>query len=151
MSDHNRLKVLQILLVEDSKSDAVLIAETLSESKFLNQLNIVRDGAEASDYLYRRGKYTDVNRPDLILLDLNLPKKNGRELLAEIKADDNLKSIPIVILTTSSAETDILKSYQLNVNCYLVKPVDLEQFIQVVRSIEYFWLALVELPNHQNN
>ncbi|BAY90270.1 MULTISPECIES: response regulator [unclassified Tolypothrix] len=151
MSSHNRLKVLKILLVEDSKSDAVLIAETLSESKFLNQLNIVRDGAEASDYLYRRGKYKDVNRPDLILLDLNLPKKNGRELLAEIKADDNLKTIPIVILTTSSAETDILKSYQLNVNCYLVKPVDLEQFVAVVKSIEHFWLALVELPAHQNS
>ncbi|MBD2213790.1 response regulator [Calothrix sp. FACHB-156] len=150
MSPEHRLKVLQILLVEDSKSDAVLIAETLSESKFLNKLSIVRDGAEATDYLYQRGKYVDVNRPDLILLDLNLPKKNGRELLAEIKADDNLKTIPVVILTTSSAETDILKSYQLHVNCYLVKPVDLEQFVEVVRSIEHFWLALVELPPHQD-
>ncbi|MBD2166548.1 response regulator [Calothrix membranacea FACHB-236] len=150
MPPEHRLKVLQILLVEDSKSDAVLIAETLCESKFLNKLSIVRDGAEATDYLYKRGKYVDVTRPDLILLDLNLPKKNGRELLAEIKADQNLKTIPIVILTTSSAETDILKSYQLHVNCYLVKPVDLEQFVEVVRSIEHFWLALVELPPHQD-
>ncbi len=150
MSSHQRLKVLQILLIEDSKSDAVLISETLSESKLLNELNIVRDGVEATDYLYKRGKYTHVSRPDLILLDLNLPKKNGRELLAEIKADENLKTIPVVVLTTSSDETDILKSYQLHVNCYLVKPVDLEQFIAVVRSIENFWLALVELPPHED-
>lgn len=150
MPTQRRLKLLQILLVEDSKSDAVLISETLSESKFLNQLSIVRDGVEATDYLYKRGKYQDVTRPDLILLDLNLPKKNGRELLAEIKADDNLKTIPIVILTTSSDETDILKSYQLHANCYLVKPVDLEKFVEVVKSIENFWLALVELPLHED-
>lgn len=150
MSSHQRLKLLQILLIEDSKSDAVLISETLSESKLLNELNIVRDGVEATDYLYKRGKYTHVSRPDLILLDLNLPKKNGRELLAQIKADENLKTIPVVVLTTSSDETDILKSYQLHVNCYLVKPVDLEQFITVVRSIENFWLALVELPPHED-
>lgn len=150
MPTQRRLKLLQILLVEDSKSDAVLISETLSESKFLNQLSIVRDGVEATDYLYQRGKYQDVTRPDLILLDLNLPKKNGRELLAEIKADDNLKTIPIVILTTSSDETDILKSYQLHANCYLVKPVDLEKFVEVVKSIENFWLALVELPLHED-
>lgn len=150
MSSHQRLKLLQILLIEDSKSDAVLISETLSESKLINELNIVRDGVEATDYLYKRGKYTHVSRPDLILLDLNLPKKNGRELLAQIKADENLKTIPVVVLTTSSDETDILKSYQLHVNCYLVKPVDLEQFITVVRSIENFWLALVELPPHED-
>lgn len=151
MSSHNRLKVLQILLVEDSRSDAVLIAETLHESKFLNELNIVRDGVEATNFLYKRGKYKDVPRPDLILLDLNLPKKNGRELLAEIKADEKLKTIPVVILTTSSDETDILKSYKLHVNCYLVKPVDLERFVEVVKSIENFWLALVELPSHEDN
>jgi len=150
MLPRHRLKAIQILLVEDSKSDAVLIAETLNESKFLNELNIVRDGVEATDYLYKRGKYIDATRPDLILLDLNLPKKNGRELLAEIKADENLKTIPVVVLTTSSDETDILKSYKLHVNCYLVKPVDLEQFVEVVRSIEYFWLAIVELPPYED-
>ena len=139
-------RLLTILLVEDSKSDAVLIQETLSESQFLNELHLVRDGVEATDFLYKRGKYANAPRPDLILLDLNLPKKNGRELLAQIKADENLMTIPVVILTTSSNEVDILKSYQLHVNCYLVKPVDLEQFVEVVKSIEYFWLAFVELP-----
>ncbi|MBE9229582.1 response regulator [Phormidium sp. LEGE 05292] len=144
MKIHARL--LTILLVEDSKSDAVLIQETLSESKFLNELHLVRDGVEATDFLYKRGKYANAPRPDLILLDLNLPKKNGRELLAQIKADEKLKTIPVVILTTSSNEADILKSYQLHVNCYLVKPVGLEQFVEVVKSIENFWLAFVELP-----
>lgn len=143
-------KLLKILLVEDSRSDAVLIQETLSESKFLNELHLVRDGVEATDFLCNRGKYVSAPRPDIILLDLNLPKKNGRELLAEIKADENLKTIPIVILTTSSDEADILKSYQLHVNCYLVKPVELEQFVEVVKSIEHFWLALVELPPEQS-
>lgn len=144
MTTHARL--LRILLVEDSRSDAALIQETLSESKFLNELYLVRDGVEATDFLYKRGSYADAPRPDIILLDLNLPKKNGRELLTEIKADENLKTIPVVILTTSSDEADILKSYQLHANCYLVKPVELEQFIEVVKSIEHFWLALVELP-----
>lgn len=139
-------KLLTILLVEDSKSDAVLIQETLSESKFLNELHIVRDGVEATDFLYQQGKYADAPRPDIVLLDLNLPKKNGREVLAEIKANENLKTIPVVILTTSSYEADVLKSYELHVNCYLVKPVELDQFIEVVKSIEHFWLALVELP-----
>lgn len=144
MTIHARL--LTILLVEDSRSDAVLIQETLSESKFLNELHIVRDGVEATDFLYKRGKYANAPRPDIILLDLNLPKKNGRELLAEIKADEKLMTIPVVVLTTSSDEVDILKSYQLRVNCYLVKPVELEQFVDVVQSIERFWLAFVELP-----
>uniref|UniRef100_B8HLZ1 Response regulator receiver protein n=1 Tax=Cyanothece sp. (strain PCC 7425 / ATCC 29141) TaxID=395961 RepID=B8HLZ1_CYAP4 len=144
MTSHARL--LKILLVEDSKSDAVLIQETLSASKFLNEIHLVRDGVEATEFLQQRGKYAEAPRPDIILLDLNLPKKNGRELLSEIKADQNLMTIPVVILTTSSDEADILKSYQLHVNCYLVKPVDLEQFVDVVRSIEHFWLALVELP-----
>ncbi|MFB2833391.1 response regulator [Floridanema evergladense] len=139
-------KLLTILLIEDSKSDAVLIQETLSESKFLNELYIVRDGVEATDFLYKRGKYANAPHPDIILLDLNLPKKNGRELLAEIKADEKLMTIPVVVLTTSSDEVDILKSYQLRVNCYLVKPTELESFIEVVKSIEHFWLALVELP-----
>ncbi len=147
MIAHARL--LRILLVEDSKSDAVLIQKTLSRSKLLNELYLVRDGVEATDFLYQQGEYADAPRPDLILLDLNLPKKNGRELLAEIKADEDLMTIPVVILTTSSNEIDILKSYQLRVNCYMVKPVELDQFIEVVKAIEHFWLALVELPSDQ--
>lgn len=148
MTTHPRL--LKILLVEDSKSDAVLIQRTLKASKFLNEIHLARDGVEASDFLWRRGKYVDASRPDLVLLDLNLPKKNGRELLAEIKADEDLMTIPVVILTTSSDEADILRSYQLHANCYLVKPVNLEQFVEVVKSIEHFWFALVELPAEQN-
>lgn len=148
MTTHPRL--LQILLVEDSLSDAVLIQETLSESKFLNEMHIVRDGVEATEFLCQQGKYANVPRPDIILLDLNLPKKSGRELLTEIKADDNLMTIPVVVLTTSSNEVDILKSYKLHVNCYLVKPIELEEFIEVVKSIEHFWLAFVELPPHHN-
>lgn len=142
-------RLLTILLVEDSRSDAVLIQRTLRSSKLLNELYLVRDGVEATDFLYQRGAYLDAPRPDIILLDLNLPKKNGRELLAEIKQDDNLMTIPVVILTTSSDEADILRSYQLRVNCYMVKPVNLEQFVEVVQSIEHFWLALVELPPAQ--
>ncbi len=144
-----RARSLRILLVEDSRSDAVLIQETLDESRFLNELHLVRDGVEASDFLYQRGQYANAPRPDMILLDLNLPKKNGRELLAELKADENLMTVPVVVLTTSSDEADILKSYQLHANCYLVKPVELEHFVEVVRSIEHFWFALVELPGEQ--
>lgn len=145
MTTHARL--LRILLVEDSKSDAVLIQRTLKSSKFLNEMHLVRDGVEATDFLYQRGNYVDAPRPDMILLDLNLPKKNGRELLAEIKADENLMTIPVVILTTSADEADILRSYRLHANCYLVKPVNLEQFVEVVRSIEHFWFALVEFSS----
>lgn len=148
MTTHPRL--LKILLVEDSRSDAVLIQRTLKGSKFLNELHLVRDGVEASDFLYQRGKHVEAPRPDMILLDLNLPKKNGRELLAEIKQDEDLMTIPVVILTTSSDEADILRSYQLHANCYLVKPVSLEQFVEVVKSIEHFWFALVELPPEQS-
>ncbi|WNZ43744.1 response regulator [Leptolyngbya boryana CZ1] len=148
MTSHARL--LKILLVEDSRSDAVLIQRTLRGSKLVNELHLVRDGVAATDFLYRRGEYVDAPRPDLILLDLNLPKKNGREVLAEIKADEDLMTIPVVVLTTSSDEADILRSYQLHANCYMVKPVDLEQFVEVVKSIEHFWLALVELPPEQS-
>lgn len=143
------LKLLTLLLVEDSRSDAVLIMETLSESKFLNELYHVRDGVEATDFLYQQGAYADSPRPDLILLDLNLPRKNGRELLSEIKQDPDLETIPIVILTTSDDDLDILSGYQLKANCYLTKPVDLDSFVSVVKSIEHFWLALVKLPPHQ--
>ncbi|MBI4781060.1 MAG: response regulator [Oscillatoriophycideae cyanobacterium NC_groundwater_1537_Pr4_S-0.65um_50_18] len=143
-------KLLTILLVEDSRSDAVLIQETLSSSKLVNELHLVRDGVEATHFLYKKEPYTKAPRPDIILLDLNLPKKNGRELLAEIKTHENLMTIPVVILTTSSDEADVLRSYQLHANCYIVKPVNLNQFIEVVRSIEHFWFALVELPPEQN-
>lgn len=137
---------IEILLVEDNPGDVRLILETLKENKLRNSLDVVEDGVEALVFLGREGKYADAPRPDLILLDLNLPKKDGREVLAEIKADENLRRIPVVILTTSKAEEDILKAYDLNANCYVTKPVDLDQFIKVVKSIEEFWLTIVKLP-----
>ena len=147
MNIHTSIRPVDILLVEDSPSDADLTEEALSDGKVLNQLHWVADGVEALAFLRRQGKYADVPRPDLILLDLNLPKKDGREVLAEIKADASLKLIPVVVLTTSAAERDILKTYELNANCYVTKPIDLEQFISVVKLIEEFWLALVKLPS----
>jgi two-component system, chemotaxis family, response regulator Rcp1 len=141
------IKPVEILLVEDSPSDADLTEEALSDGKVLNNLHWVEDGVEALAFLRRQGKYSDAPRPDLILLDLNMPKKDGREVLAEIKADRSLKLIPVVILTTSAAERDILNTYELNANCYVTKPIDLEQFICVVKLIEEFWLALVKLPS----
>lgn len=136
---------IQILLVEDNKPDVRLTVEALKEAKVLNQLHVVPDGVEAMAYLRREGKHTGAVRPDLILLDLNLPKKDGREVLKEIKHDDGLKHIPIVVLTTSQAEQDILKSYRLQANAYVVKPVDLNQFLKAVRAIEQFWLEIVKL------
>jgi CheY-like chemotaxis protein len=141
------IRPVEILLVEDSASDADLTEEALGEGKVLNHLHWVQDGVEALAFLHRQGKYSDAPRPDLILLDLNLPKKDGREVLAQIKANPNLKLIPVVILTTSAAERDILRTYELNANCYVTKPIDLEQFISVVKLIEEFWLALVKLPS----
>ena len=141
------IRAVEILLVEDSPSDADLTEEALSDGKVLNHLHWVEDGVEALAFLRRQGKYTKAPRPDLILLDLNLPKKDGREVLAQIKADPSLKLIPVVILSTSAAERDILKTYELNANCYVSKPIDLEQFISVVKLIEEFWLALVKLPS----
>jgi len=137
---------IEILLVEDNPGDVRLTVEALRDAKILNNLNVVTDGAEALAFLRREGKYADVRRPELILLDLNLPKKDGREVLAEIKGSENLKAIPVVILTSSSAEQDIVKSYSLHANCYITKPVDLDQFIKVVKSIENFWLTVVKLP-----
>ena len=137
---------IKILLVEDNPGDVRLIVEVLKENKVLNNLHVVEDGVEAMAFLRREGKYADAPRPDIILLDLNLPKKDGREVLAEIKTDENLKRIPVVILTMSKAEEDILKAYDLYANCYITKPVDLEQFITVVKSIEDFWLTIVKLP-----
>lgn len=139
-------KPIGILLVEDSPGDVRLTQEVLKEAKVLNQLHVVGDGAEAMTFLRREGKYTNFPRPDLILLDLNLPKKDGREVLGEIKSDENLRRIPVVILTVSKSEEDVFKSYDLHANCYITKPVDLDQFLKVVKSIEEFWLTIVKLP-----
>lgn len=140
-------KPIQILLVEDSPGDVRLTRETLKDAKVLNHLNVVGDGEEAMAFLRRDAPHADAPRPDLILLDLNLPKKDGREVLAEIKSDSQLRRIPVVVLTTSAAEQDILESYDLHANCYITKPVDLDQWITVVRSIENFWLTIVKLPS----
>jgi len=137
----------EILLVEDNPGDVRLTREALKEGKVLNHLNVVDDGVEALAFLRREDKYANAVRPDLILLDLNLPKKDGREVLAEIKADAGLKKIPVVILTTSAAEQDVLKTYDLHANCYITKPVDLEQFIKIVRLIEDFWFTIARLPS----
>jgi chemotaxis family two-component system response regulator Rcp1 len=145
MSIHNGS--IQVLLVEDNPGDVRLTKEALKEGKMLNRVTVVGDGEEALSFLRRQGKYADAGQPDLILLDLNLPKKDGRQVLAEIKADPGLKRIPVVVLTTSSAEEDILKTYDLHANCYVTKPVDLEQFMRVVKSIEDFWVTVVKLPS----
>ncbi len=137
---------IDILLVEDSIEDARLTREAFQEAKVLNNLFLVRDGEEAVAFLRRERQYSNASRPDIILLDLNLPKKNGDEVLADIKQDQDLRRIPVVVLTTSRAEEDILRTYDLHANCYINKPVDLEQFIDVVRSIEGFWLTFVKLP-----
>ena len=137
---------IEILLVEDSPSDTDLTVEALKDFKVRNHVNVVEDGVQAMQFLRRQGPYAQAPRPDLIMLDLNLPRKDGREVLADIKGDGELKTIPIVVLTTSRAEQDILRSYQLNANCYINKPVDFNQFLDVVRSIESFWLFVVTLP-----
>jgi chemotaxis family two-component system response regulator Rcp1 len=142
-------KLVYILLVEDNPGDVELVREALSDSKMRNEMHVATDGIEASDFLKREGKYAAAPRPDLILLDLNLPKKNGRELLQEIKSDPDLKFIPVVVLTSSKAEEDIIRSYNLHANCYITKPVDFEQFMKVVRSIEDFWLTVVKLPGRR--
>ncbi len=143
----NSIKPIDILLVEDSEGDIRLIREALKDGKMKNELYVAKDGVEAMDYLQKKGKFKDAVKPDLILLDLNLPKKDGREVLAEIKADDDLRRIPVVILTISAADTDVIQTYNLHANCYIVKPLDLDQFIRVVRSIESFWLTIVKLPD----
>jgi two-component system, chemotaxis family, response regulator Rcp1 len=140
-------KPIEILLVEDNPADVRLTQEALKEGKVRNNLHIARDGIEAIEFLRRIGKFANATRPDLILLDLNLPRKDGREVLADIKADPELKSIPVVVLTTSSAEADIFKIYKLHANCYITKPVDLDQFVKVVKSIDDFWLTVVRLPS----
>ncbi|MDD5408714.1 MAG: response regulator [Candidatus Omnitrophica bacterium] len=137
---------IEILLVEDNPADVRLTKEALLEEKLHNSLNVVNDGVEAIAFLRKEGKYSNSARPDLILLDLNLPKKDGREVLKEIKNDDDLKRIPVVVLTVSKAEEDILKTYNLHANCYITKPIDLNQFSKVVKSIKDFWLTIVKLP-----
>jgi CheY-like chemotaxis protein len=146
MTNNSLNKPIEILVVEDNPGDVLLTQEALRDDKLRVKLNIVNDGEEALDFLYHRGIHILAPRPDLILLDLNLPKKDGREVLAEIKNTSNLKSIPVVILTTSEAEEDILRAYALNANCYVQKPIDLEQFIKVVKNIESFWFTVVKLP-----
>ena len=146
MSSKTIGKPIEILLVEDNPGDIRLIKEALNEGNVLNKLHVVEDGMEALAFLNQEGNYSDAPRPGLILLDLNLPKKDGRDVLAEIKTNGDLKRIPVVVLTTSHSEEDILKSYDLDANCYITKPVDLDQFISVVRSINEFWLSIVRLP-----
>jgi two-component system response regulator len=137
---------IDILIVEDNAGDARLIKEVFNENKVFNSLHFVNDGVEAMDFLYGKGKYKGMAKPDLIILDLNLPRKDGRQVLAEIKTDDSLKHIPVVIMTISQAEEDILRSYNLHANCYVTKPIDLNQFSKVIRSIENFWFTIVKLP-----
>ncbi len=139
-------RAAEILLVEDNPGDVRLAKEGLKESKVANNLYVVDDGVEAMAFLRKEGNYTDVVTPDLVLLDLNLPKKDGREVLAEIKGDKNLRRIPIVILTTSQAEEDVMKTYDLHANCYVTKPVDMDQFVKIVKSLNNFWFEMVTLP-----
>lgn len=143
---NNHCVAVEVLLVEDNPGDVRLTLEALKDSKVKNRLSVVHDGVEAMRFLRREGQHTQAPRPDLILLDLNLPRKHGREVLAEIKSQEDLKSIPVVILTTSKAEVDILSTYSHHANCYIQKPVDFDQFMAVIRSIENFWFSIVKLP-----
>ena len=146
---HGRISMtaIDILMVEDNPGDARLTQEALKESKVYNNLHHVRDGVEAMEFLRKEGTYADAPTPDIILLDLNLPRKDGRQVLAELKAIPRLKNIPVVVLTTSEAEQDIVKSYELHANCYITKPVDLDKFVEIIHGIENFWLSIVKLPN----
>ena len=140
---------IQILLVEDNDGDVFLTMEALKEAKIANSVRVVHDGVEALEFLRRQGKYATAPRPDLILLDLNLPRKDGRQVLREIKDDPSLRRIPVVILTTSKGEEDVLRAYDLHANCYITKPVDFNRFMEVVKSIEDFWLTVVRLPEEK--
>jgi chemotaxis family two-component system response regulator Rcp1 len=144
--DETRGKLIDILLVEDNPGDVRLAQEALKESKVRNKLYVVEDGVEAMNFLRQQGNFKGTPRPDLILLDLNLPRKSGREVLAEVKSDESLKRIPVVVLTVSKAEEDIVKAYDHHANCYITKPLDFNQFIEVTKSIEDFWLTIVRLP-----
>lgn len=145
--DTARIRPIEILLVEDNPGDVRLTQEALRDSRILNNLHCAGDGVEALAFLNREGAFQGAPRPDLILLDLNLPRKDGRELLAEIKQNPDLKRIPVVVLTTSEAEQDILKTYDLHANCYITKPVDLDKFVTIVKGLEEFWLSIVKLPS----
>lgn len=147
MKNYQNFRSVEILLVEDSPSDANLTIREFSKAKIANNLHWVEDGETAMEYLHQQGEYANAPRPDLILLDLNLPGMDGREVLAEVKSDHDLKRIPVVVLTTSNDEQDVLHSYNLNANCYVTKPIDIENFIHVVQLINEFWLAAVMLPN----
>jgi len=147
----NASKPVDILLVEDNPGDARLAVEALREGKMLNEIYLAVDGVEAMDFLRRKGTHKAAPWPDLILLDLNLPRKDGREVLAEIKADEHLRRIPVVVLTVSKAEEDVLKTYNLHANCFITKPINLDQFFKVVRSIKEFWLSIVRLPPNGNS
>lgn len=151
MNGMNEGRAIEILLVEDNPGDVRLTREALKDAKVSNMLHVVEDGVAALDFLYRRGAYSAVPRPDLILLDLNLPRKNGREVLAEVKQDPRFRAIPVVILTTSQAEEDIVRAYDLHANCYISKPVDFAQFSKIVRTIDEFWLSVVSLPPRQHD
>lgn len=146
-----KLRAVEILLVEDNPVDAMMTREAFANGRICNNLHEVEDGEEAMDFLYQRGKYSSVPLPDVILLDLNLPRKDGREVLAEIKADPSLRHIPIIILTTSESEEDIFKSYELQANCFITKPVDMEQFTKTLECIGDFWFALVQLPRAEGD
>lgn len=139
---------IDVLLVEDDPGDVLMTREAFEENKVANRLAVVSDGAEAMEYLRREGRYADAPTPDLVLLDLNLPKMDGREVLAAMKSDENLRSIPVVVLTTSEAEEDVLRSYSLHANAYVTKPVDFARFIEVVRQIDDFFVSVVRLPRH---
>lgn len=138
---------LNILLVDDSRADARLIIEVFKDEKIAVDVNVVRDGEAAMDYLTRAGEYENAKRPDLILLDLNMPKKDGREVLAEIKGNSELNAIPVIVLTTSQSEEDIIKSYKLQASCYVTKPIDLEQFVKIIKSLDEFWFSAVRYPS----
>ena len=147
MESKASIRPIDILLVEDNPGDVDLAREALGMGKLHNTLHVVQDGVAAMDFLRKKGKYINAPRPDLMILDLNLPKKDGRQVLAEIKEDEDLKRIPVIILTSSRAEEDVLRSYNLHANCYITKPMDMKKFLHVVQSIEEFWLSIVVLPN----
>lgn len=146
MTNKNLGRPAELLLVEDDSTDVLLTKKALQKGGFLNNLSVVKDGEEAMDFLHQRGDYTNAPVPDIILLDLNMPRKDGREVLQEVKTDESLQHIPIIVLTTSDAEQDVLKSYKLHANCYIKKPVDLHQFVDAIASLQSFWLSVVKLP-----
>ncbi|HET9610757.1 MAG TPA: response regulator [Acidimicrobiales bacterium] len=141
------VRPIEVLLVEDDEGDVLITREALAEGKVLNRLNVASDGVEALAYLRREGRYADATRPDLILLDLNLPRRDGRQVLADVKGDTDLRRIPVVVLTTSEAEEDVLRSYDLHANAYVTKPVDFDRFVEVVRQIDDFFISVVRLPS----